>query len=104
MTRRAGSGESSIVKGADGRFHGYVSTGLKEGGKRDRRHVAAVKRADVVRRVRELEEQRDAGIVLTSGRTMTVEQWLDHWLTAIAVRRLRPKTYGNYASNVRRHL
>jgi len=101
---RKSAGESSIVKGADGRWHGYVSMGLKENGKRDRRHVASVKRADVVRRVRELEEQRDAGIRLTSGRTMTVEQWLDHWLTAIAVRRLRPKTYENYSCNVRRHL
>lgn len=104
MTRRASSGESSITKGADGRWHGYVSMGLKEGGKRDRRHVAAAKRADVVRMVRELEDQRDAGIVLASGRGMTVEQWLDHWLTAIAVRRLRPKTYGNYECNIRRHL
>ncbi|MDP9460767.1 MAG: site-specific integrase [Actinomycetota bacterium] len=102
--RRRASGESSIVKGADGRFHGYVSMGLKENGKRDRRHVAAVKRGDVVRRVRELEEQRDAGIRLAGGRTMTVEQWLDHWLTAIAVRRLRPKTYENYSCNIRRHL
>ena len=85
MTKRA-NGESSIVKGDDGRWHGYVSMGLKEGGKRDRRHVAAVKRADVVRMVRELEEQRDAGIRLAGGRTMTVEQWLEHWLNAIAVR------------------
>jgi len=104
VTRRAASGESSIVKGADGRFHGYVSMGLKEGGKRDRRHVASAKRADVVRMVRELEEQRDAGIRLAGGRMMTVEQWLEHWLTAIAVRRLRPKTYENYSCNVRRHL
>lgn len=101
---RRSSGESSIHKGADGRWHGYVSMGLKESGRRDRRHVAAVKRADVVRRVRELEEQRDAGVRLAGGRTMTVEQWLDHWLTAIAVRRLRPKTYENYSCNVRRHL
>jgi integrase len=96
--------KDSIVKGVDGRFHRYVSMGLKESGKRDRRHVASVKRADVVRRVRELEEQRDAGIRLAGGRTMTVEQWLEHWLTAIAVRRLRPKTYENYSCNVRRHL
>jgi integrase len=102
--RKRASGESSIVKGADGRFHGYVSMGLKENGKRDRRHVAAIKRGDVVRRVRELEEQRDAGIRLAGGRTITVEQWLDHWLTAIAVRRLRPKTYGNHSCNIRRHL
>lgn len=103
-TDRKAPGESSIHKGTDGRWHGYVSMGLKENGKRDRRHVAAVKRTDVVRRVRELEEQRDAGIRLAGGRTMTVEQWLDHWLTAIAVRRLRPKTYENYSCNVRRHL
>src|SRR4051812_19143589 len=63
MTKRA-SGESSISKGADGRWHGYVSMGVKAGGRRDRRHVAAVKRADVVTQVRALEEQRDAGIVL----------------------------------------
>jgi integrase len=104
VTRRAASGESSIYKGDDGRWHGFVSMGKKEGGRRDRRHVAAIKRADVVRKVRELEEQRDAGIVLNSGRTMTVEQWLNHWLTAIAVRRLRPKTYENYSCNVRRHI
>lgn len=103
MTKR-GSGESSISKGTDGRWHGYVSMGLKEGGKRDRRHVAAAKRADVLRMVRELEDQRDAGIVLASGRGMTVGQWLDHWLTTIAVSRLRPKTFENYSCNVRRHL
>ncbi len=49
-------------------------------------------------------KQRDAGIVLASGRGLTVEQWLEHWLTTIAVRRLRPKTYDGYHSNLRRHL
>lgn len=101
---RRAPGESSIHKGTDGRWHGYVSMGLKENGQRDRRHVAAVKRPDVVRRVRELEEQRDAGIRLAAGRTMTVGDWLNHWLTTIAVQRLRPKTFENYSCNVRRHL
>ncbi len=104
MSTRKAAGESSISKGADGRWHGYVSMGLKEGGRRNRRHVAAVKRADVVRQVRELEEQRDAGVVLTTGRGLTVEQWLEHWLTTIAVRRLRPKTHDGYTSNTHRHL
>src|SRR3954447_12770414 len=80
VTRRAASGESSIVKGADGRFHGYVSMGVKEGGKRDRRHVAAVKRADAVRMVRDLERKRDAGTAGAAGKAPTVAQWLDHWL------------------------
>ncbi len=100
MTKRA-NGESSIVKGDDGRFHGYVSMGLKEGGKRDRRHVAAVKRTDVVRMVRELEEQRDAGVVLPSGRGVSVEQWMNTWLDTIASRKVRPSTLAGYRTCLR---
>jgi integrase len=96
------SGESSISKGTDGRWHGYVSMGLKEGGKRDRRHVAAVKRADVVRMVRELEEQRDAGVVLPSGRAVTVEQWMNLWLDTIASRKVRPSTLTGYQTCLKR--
>jgi integrase len=102
VTRRAASGESSIVKGSDGRWHGYVSVGRKEGGKRDRRHVAAIKRADVVRMVRELEEQRDAGIVLASGRGITVEQWMGLWLDTIASRKVRPSTLTGYRTCLKR--
>ena len=101
MTKRA-NGESSIVKGDDGRFHGYVSMGLKEGGKRDRRHVAAVKRADAVRMVRELEEQRDAGVVLPSGRGVSVEQWMNTWLDTIASRKVRPSTLAGYRTCLKR--
>jgi integrase len=101
MTKRA-NGESSIVKGDDGRFHGYVSMGLKEGGKRDRRHVAAVKRADAVRMVRQLEEQRDAGVVLTSGRGVSVEQWMNTWLDTIASRKVRPSTLAGYRTCLKR--
>ena len=92
MTRRAASGESSISKGADGRFHGWVSMGKKENGARDRRHVVAVKRTDVVRMVRVLEDQRDTGNVIASGRGVTVEQWMTVWLETIAARKVRPST------------
>src|SRR3954453_20684777 len=95
MTRRA-SGESSIHKGTDGRWHGYVSMGLKEGGKRDRRHVSSEKRADVVTKVRELERKRDAGTAGAAGRASTVAQWLDHWLDTIAARKVRPSTLVRY--------
>jgi integrase len=101
VTKRA-KGESSIIKGDDGRWHGYVSMGLKDGGKRDRRHVASVKRADVVRMVRELEEQRDAGVVLPSGRGVTVEQWMNLWLDTIASRKVRPSTLVGYRTCLKR--
>ncbi len=99
---RAAPGESSITKGADGRWHGYVSMGLKEGGRRDRRHVAGARRADVVRQVRELEEQRDAGIVLAGGRGLTVEQWMTLWLDTIAARKVRPSTSAGYRTCLNR--
>src|SRR4051794_9957905 len=62
------SGESSIFKGDDGRWHGFVSMGKKDNGRRDRRHVSAAKRADVVAKVRALEVKRDAGLVEAAGK------------------------------------
>ncbi len=104
MTSKRGAGESSISKGADGRWHGYVSMGLKENGQRDRRHVAGSKRADVVAQVKVLEDQRDAGIVLASGKVPTVEQWMTLWLDTIAARRIRPSTAAGYRSCLTRIL
>jgi len=49
---RAAAGESTIYKGTDGRWHGYVSMGLKENCRRDRRHVSGDRRADVLPKVR----------------------------------------------------
>ena len=98
MSDKGASGESTIYKDAAGRWHGYVSMGLKENGARDRRHVSGTKRADIVKKVRALEEIRDAGVVLASGKGMTVDQWMTHWLETIAVRRIRPSTAAGYGS------
>jgi integrase len=101
---KAAAGESSINQDAHGRWHGYVSMGFDENGKRDRRHVSAAKRADVVKKVRALEERRDAGLGAMAGRGPTVAEWLDTWLTTVAIRRVRPKTYENYEAYIRVHL
>src|SRR3954453_3624301 len=90
MTRRAASGESSIYQDEDGRWHGYVSMGLKENGRRDRRHVSAWKRAEVVAKVRELERKRDAGTAGAAGKAPTVREWLEHWLARTAAPQGRP--------------
>ena len=90
MVGRRASGESSIYQGDDGRWHGYVSMGVKSGGRRDRRHVSGTKRADVVGKVRALEQKRDAGTIEASGRQVVVEQWLIHWQDTIAERKARP--------------
>jgi integrase len=77
--------------------------GTKAGGKRDRRHVAGRTRAEVVEKVRQLEKQRDAGITTTSG-TLTVAEWLTHWLDNIAGRRVRPRVLEGYRTTVRLHI
>lgn len=104
MAKRSASGESSIYKDDDGQWHGYVSMGLTQDGRRDRRHVRGGRRSDVVAKVRALEAQRDAGAVPAEGRSWTVAQWLEHWLTTIAPRRLRPTTLRGYEARVRKHL
>lgn len=102
--RKRASGESSIYQDEDGRWHGFVSMGKKENGRRDRRHASAAKRADVVAKVRALEAKRDAGIVEAAGRAPTVGEWLDHWLDNIAARKVRARTLESYRSTVRLHL
>jgi integrase len=102
--RSRASGESSIFKGEDGRWHGFVSMGKKDNGRRDRRHVSGAKRADVVAKVRAIEAKRDAGMVEAAGRAPTVGDWLDHWLDHIASRKVRARTLESYRSTVRLHL
>src|SRR3954471_10003439 len=102
--RSRASGESSIFKGEDGRWHGFVSMGKKDNGRRDRRHVSGAKRADVVAKVRAIESKRDAGMVEAAGRAPTVGEWLGHWLDHIAARKVRARTLESYRSTVRLHL
>jgi integrase len=104
MSSRAAPGESTIYQDDDGRWHGYVSMGTKRDGVRDRRHVRGAARAEVVRKVRSLEERRDAGLVLGAGRPPTLAEWLTHWHNVIAPARLRPKTLDSYGSHIRNHL
>lgn len=103
MTRSA-YGESSIHQDAAGRWHGYVSMGLKREGQRDRRHVSAMKRTDVVRKVRALEQQRDSGVTQAAGRAPTVAEWLGYWLDTIAIRKVRASTLQGYRGKVTKRI
>src|SRR3712207_3032314 len=76
----APAGSSSIYQGKDGKWHGRVSMGVRDDGKPDRRHVRGKTRAEVTKKVRQLEKERDSGKVRSAGRVWTVEQWLTHWL------------------------
>ena len=56
----------------------------------------------VVAKVRDLERKRDGGTI-NAVSTPTVADWLEHWLTTIAPRRVRQRTLESYESAVRKH-
>jgi integrase len=101
---RKPNGASSIYQGGDGYWHGRVTVGVKDNGKPDRRHVQAKTEAEVIRKVRALERDRDGGTVRKPGQRWTVEKWLTHWLENIAAPAVRENTIAGYRVAVRKHL
>lgn len=79
MATRAANGRSSIYQDGQGRWHGVVSMGTGLDGKLSRRHVSGGSQTEVTNRVRDLERQRDAGAVSSTGRT-TVATWMSEWI------------------------
>jgi integrase len=98
------NGASTIYKGADGDWHGRVTVGIRDDGRADRRHVRGKTKAEVIRKVRRLEQERDSGRLIKTGRAWTVESWLLHWLEHIARPNLRDTSYSAYRVAVTRHL
>lgn len=99
------NGESSIYKGADGRWHGRVMVGRKDNGEEDRRHRTAKTRPEVVKKVRDLEKLRDAGTIPDAGKRYRVHEWLAYWVENIAcVPNVSENSYAGYEVDVRVHL
>lgn len=101
---RAPNMAASIYQDQAGRWHGRVSMGVRDDGKPDRRHVSATTEAEVIRKVRALERDRDAGRARKPGRAPTVQAWLEHWLEHIAKPSIRPNSYDAYRVAVVHHL
>ncbi|MFJ6931706.1 tyrosine-type recombinase/integrase [Streptomyces nigra] len=101
---REPNGAASIYKGADGRWHGRVTVGVRPDGKPDRRHVGRKTKAEVVKAVREIERKRDAGNLSKPGEKWTLGSWLEHWVHEIAKKYVSENTYAGYEVDVRVHL
>jgi hypothetical protein len=105
MTRpKKPHGESTVYLGADGRWHGRVTVGVRDDGSADRRHVARKSEAAIRRAVRELERKRADGILPAAGVRWTVASWLEHWLENIARPSIRWSSYDAYRIAVHNHL
>jgi integrase len=81
--RRKPNGRSSIYQGADGRWHGWVTMGVRADGRPDRRHRTGATEPEVTRKVRELERKRDAGTTARPGRVPTVAEWMRYCLAEV---------------------
>ena len=103
MAQRATAGEASIFKDEFGRWHGWITVGLKTNAQRDRRHRSGKTRKEVVEKIRDLEVKPETGQI-SAVTSDTVAGWLEHWLTSIAARRVRPRTLESYESMVRMHI
>lgn len=102
---RAPNGTSSVYYSeADGYWHGRVTVGVRDDGRPDRRHVKRKDERAVRKKVRELENEREAGTVRKPGRAWTLEKWLTHWVENIAAPSVRPTTMVGYRASVYRHL
>ncbi|WP_158846982.1 tyrosine-type recombinase/integrase [Saccharothrix deserti] len=101
---RAPNGAGSIYLGADGKWHGRVTMGVKDDGTPDRRHVKRATEKEVIDAVRALERERDSGNVRKAGQRWKVEAWLKHWVENIAAPSVRYKAAAAYRTAVYHHL
>ena len=79
MSKRRGKGEGSIYQREDGRWIGAVDLGWSSG-RRTRKVVNGRTRAEVAKRLQEIQPTVAQGLTLAPDR-MTVEAYLDDWIS-----------------------
>lgn len=96
---------STIYQDRHGRWVGRVTMGVRDNGRADRRHVRGATRAEVARKVRDLERERDSGRARAAGQRWTVTGWLEYWIVNVAAPpHVAENTHLGYRVDVNRHL
>jgi integrase len=98
---RRGRGDGSVFRRADGYWCGQLDLGWMTGRdgvrRRKRVTVTALTRKEALAKMAKKRREVETG-VLTDG--ATVEDWLNHWLDTIAVKRVRERTLVGYRGYV----
>jgi hypothetical protein len=102
VTSRRGRGEDSVYLDGD-RWRGAASLGYGPDGRRIRKKVSGATKAEVLRKLRDLRSELNAGMPVPDDR-QTVAAFLDRWLTASLPGQVSEKTFDSYADTVRLHI
>lgn len=100
--RRAVNGAGTVYQRKDGRWCGEIYV-TEADGRRVRRQVYGKTRAQAEEKLVELRTKSEAGVPLTPGH-LTVEAYLNEWLTQIVAERVRPNTLKGYRFHADRYL
>lgn len=102
-TVRRSPGDGTIFKRkSDGLWVGRVELPTTDGARRQKQ-VTAKSRNDVVRKLRELRKEIEAGRISSTG-AVKVGQYLDDWLVKVHRKRVKPSTFPHDQGVVRLHI
>lgn len=73
-------------------------------GKPVRRKVSATTKTGAATKLNELHEKFGGNELPAKGKPMTVEAWMNHWLTQIVPRKSKPSTIETYTTNVKQYI
>lgn len=93
-------GEGALYQRADGRWVAAIDLGLVAG-KRVRRTVTGPTKQAVQTKRNELRRKLDLGVLPAK---TTTGEWLEHWMTHVAAKTLRPTTLKGYRSKIDQYL
>lgn len=101
MARRS-DGEGSVYPEGDG-WRSSLVVGWNDDGTPKRKTFRGRTRKQVVAKLQAAQVSLEQGFVVT-GAVPTVAEWMEHWLDAIAVNRIRESTRAGYASKIKLYI
>ena len=101
MSRR-GRGEDSVYRDGD-RWRGAASVGYGQDGRRVRKKVSGATKTEVLRKLRELRVDLDAGLPVQDDR-LPLGVFLERWVTTSLPGQVSDRTLDSYADTVRLHV
>jgi integrase len=99
--KKRGNGEGSVYRRNNGTWAAQYTVWTAEG--RKRRSVSGKTRAEVSRKLTEVMANRDGGLIYDAGK-LTVEEYLDRWLSDMVKGTVKETTYANYSYITRVHI